>query len=148
MRVKLQCLVQHETSIRDVLEFVSQSWEEAQAISGEVDALNRVWITTPEIKSDDILAIRTSILLREMKTKVEATYEVSVGGHGDGGEGLQMQMRVDVKARVVYGEELNEGKMGAFLTQKIGKKGGSWAGGVKELEERLIARGSKEKKTE
>ncbi|MCJ1251136.1 hypothetical protein MMC30_008367 [Trapelia coarctata] len=143
MRVRLQCLVQSETSVKDALGFVSQSWELARGVQEEIGALERVWVTTPEIKSDDVLAVRTSVLLRDMRTKVEVTYQVRVNG-----EALQMGTEVDAEARVVYGEDLNEGKMGLFLMQNVGKEGGSWAGAVRELEGRLIARGTREKKGE
>lgn len=143
MRVRLQCLVQSETSVREVLGFVSGAWEKARCVEDEIKGLDRVWITTPQIEADDVLAVKTNILLRDMKTKVEVTYQVGVKG-----EALNMGTEVDAKAHVVYGEELNEGKMGLFLMQKIGKEGGSWAGAVRDLEQRLIARGSKEKNVE
>ena len=103
-------------------------------------ALNLTYITTPQIQSDDILGVKANILLNNMRTKVEALFEVRVGGDGLG-------LSVDLKpfARVVYGEILKEAKMGEFLAQKIGQKGISWAEAVRELEGRLITRGKKDR---
>ena len=140
MRARLQCLIQHLTPIKDVLAFISSAWDQATTVSAEVKALNLTYITTPQIQSDDILGVKANILLNNMRTKVEALFEVRVGGDGLG-------LSVDLKpfARVVYGEILKEAKMGEFLAQKIGQKGISWAEAVRELEGRLITRGKKDR---
>ncbi|MCJ1391052.1 hypothetical protein MMC18_003913 [Xylographa bjoerkii] len=140
MRARLQCLVQSQTSIKDVLMFVSSTWDHACRISEEVRALNLTYITTPEIQSDDLLAVKASILLREMKTKVEVAFEVTVGG-----DSLDLAADFKTRVKVVYGEVLNESKMGDFLGQKIIKEGLGWVKALRELDGRLVARGKRER---
>ena len=92
--------------------------------------------------SDDAMVVRASILLRAMRTKVEVRFDVRVKS----GEGVA-PLGIDVKssAKVCYGEGLKEKKMMEFLESKIkGVEGrGFWVRAVRELEERLIARGKK-----
>ncbi|MCJ1471974.1 hypothetical protein MMC13_000618 [Lambiella insularis] len=140
MRVRLQCLTQCETPVGDVLSFVSSTWDHSCSISKQVQGLNLTHITVPEIQSDEVLSVRATILLRKMETKVEAVFEVRIGG-----EGLEIETDVKTVAKVVYGEGLNEGKMGDFLAQKIGKERLGWAKAIHELEGRLVARGKQEK---
>ena len=140
MRARLQGLIQHLTTIKDVLTFISSAWDQARTVSDEVKALNLTYITTPQIQSDDILGVKASILLNDMRTKVETLFEVRVGGNG-----LGLSMDLKPVAKVIYGEVLKEGKMGEFLAQNIGQKGTSWAEAVRELEGRLISRGKKDR---
>ncbi|MCJ1285991.1 hypothetical protein MMC26_005333 [Xylographa opegraphella] len=140
MRARLQCLRQCETPIKDVLAFVSSTWDHACRVSDEVRALNLTYITTPEIQSDDILAVKASILLREMKTKVGIVFKVDVGG-----EGLGIAVDFTTQAKVVYGEDLHESKMGDFLRQKVARDGMGWVKALRELEARLVARRKRER---
>ena len=140
MRVRLQCLLQSQTPITDVLAFVSSTWDHACRVSDEVRASNLTYITTPEIQSDDVLTVKASILLREMKTKVEVAFTVDIGG-----EGLGMAVELGTQAKVVYGEVLNESKMGDFLRQKVVKEGMGWVRALRELEGRLVKRGKRER---
>ena len=92
--------------------------------------------------SDEAMVVRASILLRAMRTKVEVGFEVRVRS----GEGAApLGINVKSSARVCYGEGLKEKKMMEFLESKIkGVDGkGVWARAVRELEDRLIARGKK-----
>ncbi|MCJ1438218.1 hypothetical protein MMC27_007605 [Xylographa pallens] len=140
MRARLQCLLQSQTPIKDVLAFVSSTWDHACRVSDEVRASNLTYITTPAIQSDDVLAVKASILLREMRTKVEVAFRVDVGG-----EGLRVAVGFRTQAKVVYGEVLNESKMGDFLRQKVVAEGMGWAKALRELEGRLVARGKRER---
>lgn len=142
MRAQLQCLQQFQTTIKDLLTFVSSSWKTASGVAEESRLLGVSYITEPTIKSDEVMAVRSSILLREMRTKVEVAFEVKVRS-GDGVAALGMS--VEPNAKVWYGEGLKEKKMGEFLRSKIkGVDGrGVWVRAVGELEERLMARGQK-----
>jgi kinetochore protein Spc7/SPC105 len=140
MRARLLCLPQHLTPIKRVFKFITSTWELATRISAELRTLNLTYLTTPAITSDSSLAITVQVLLREMRTRVTVSYSVDVGG-----DGLEVQEEVGVSAKVVYGEELKEGKMGEFLASKVGEgRGLGWVKGVRELEERLIKRGRRE----
>lgn len=100
------------------------------------------YIIEPTITSDEVMAVRSSLLLRAMRTKVEVDFEVKVRS-GDGVEALGVGVRSN--AKVCYGEGLKEKKMAEFLESKVkGAKGsGVWVKAVGELEERLLARGKK-----
>lgn len=99
-------------------------------------------ITDPTIASDEVMNIHSVLLLRDMKTKVEVGFEVSVRSHE---KLLELNIAVKPSAKVVYGKEFKEKMMVEFLELRIGKglEVGVWARAVKELEERLIAMGKK-----
>ena len=142
MRAQLQCLQQSSTKVRDLLSFVSESWQSACAVAEKANVLGISYITEPTITSDEAMAIHSSILLRPTRTKVEVGFEVKVRTR----EGVHaLGVGVKVSARVVYGESLKEKKMGEFLESKIkGAEGRAvWAEAVRELEERCLARGKK-----
>ena len=146
MRAQLQCLQQSQTKVKDLLAFVSSSWETASTIAEQARILGVSYITEPTITSDEIIAIRSFILLNAMRTKVEIVFEVKVRS-GDGV--VSLNLGVKASAKVCYGEGLKEKAMGDFLDSKIAGKGkgakgkGVWAKAVRELEERLVARGKK-----
>ena len=95
---------------------------------------------------DEVMVIKSVLLLRDMKTKVHLGFEVKV--HSDE-KAIELDVSVQPTAKVFYGEELKEKKMAEFLGQRIGGKDradkdvGIWARAVLELQERLIARGRK-----
>lgn len=145
MRAQLQCLQQCQTKIKDLLDSVSSNWRKASAIVEEARALGVSYITESTITADEAMAVRSILLLRSMKTKLEVTFEVNVQS-GEGVTGLDMKLKPS--ARVVYGEDLKE-KLGGFLEQKAGVEtlaegdSGVWARAVRELEGKLLSRGKK-----
>ncbi|KAI9879596.1 MAG: hypothetical protein M1830_008046 [Pleopsidium flavum] len=147
MRAQLQCMPQNLTKVKDLLSFVSKSWQVAEAVAEESRVLNLSQITTATILSDDVLALKSVLLLSGLKTKVESTFEISTQSSFSG-----IQAVVKPSARVLYGENYNEEKMGEFLATKVsghvtGKEDeerGSWGLKVRELGEKLIARGKKQ----
>ena len=147
LRAQLQFLEQSKVKVNELLTFVGSSWERACNIAEEARTLRVRYISEPTILSDEILAIRSIILLRDIRTKVAIDFEVSVRSVAGT---IGIDVAVEPSARVVYGEELNAKKMSDFLSQKLGgkRKGkdsniGRWAQIVRELEERLVARGKK-----
>lgn len=142
MRAQLQCLQQSRTNVKDLLTFVSSSWESATTIIEEARALSVSYVTEPTITSDEVMAIRSCVLLQAMRTKMEVSFDVKVRS-GDGVAALGIGVKAG--ARVYYGEGLKEKKMAEFLESKIKgvKERGSWVKAVGELEERLRARGKK-----
>ena len=148
MRAQLQCLQQSQIKVKDLLGFISSSWEIASTIAEQARVLGVSFITEPTITSDEVMAIHSFILLSAMKTKVEVVFEIKVRS-GDGIASLGVGVKPS--AKVIYGEGLKEKKMGEFLESKIAGKGkgakekkGVWAKAVNELEERLVARGRKQ----
>ena len=142
MRAQLQCLQQSHTKIKDLLDFVSSSWENASAIVEECRMTSVSYITEPTITSDEAMAVRSTILLQAMRTKVEVVFDVQVQS-GDGVAALTVVVKP--RAKVCYGEGLKEKKMAEFLESKIKDQAsrGVWLKAMAELEERLLARGKK-----
>ena len=145
IRAHLQCLNQSQTKTKDLLGFVSSSWDLTTLIAEEARALGVGYLSEPVIKGDEIMAICSTIFLRAMQTKVEVTYELKVGSR----EGVsKLSLSVKPSVRVCYGETLNEKKMSEFVNSRMkGVEGyGVWAQATKELEEKLLSRGKKERK--
>ena len=141
MRVQLQCLQQGEARIKDLLDFISSSWAKACVIAEDARSLGLHYITEATILADEVLAIRSSILLRVMKTKVDVEFKVTAHSR-DGVIGINVGVRPT--AKVIYGENLKEKKMCEFLEQKTsGRDAQTWIQAVRELEERLITRGKR-----
>ena len=142
MRVQLQCLQQSSTKVKDLLSFIGQSWQSACTIAEEAKILGISYITDATITSDEVMAVRSSILLRSMRTKVVVGFDVKVRS-GKGVDTLGVELKAT--AKVVYGESLKEKKMAEFLESKIkGVQGrGVWVEAVRELEGRCLARGKK-----
>ena len=142
MRAQLQCLPQRRTRIKDLLGLVSDNWEKACAIAEEVRELDTSFITEPMIQSDEVMTVRSMLLLRDMRTKIEIGFKVTVQSRE---AAVKLDFTIQSSAKVVYGESLKEQKMVEFLEQKIGGKsdGVLWAKSVRELKERLITLGRK-----
>ena len=147
LRAQLQFLNQSKVKVTELLNFVSSGWEKACYVAEEIRILGTQNITEPTILSDEILAVRSLIILKEMQTKIGVALEVGVRT-GAGASGIDIIVKPS--ADVVYGEELNVKKMVDFLEQKAcGKRKekdshvGQWAQAVKDLEQRLVARGKK-----
>ena len=146
MRAQLQCLQQSHTNVKDLLAFVSSSWQVASIIAEQARVLGVSHLSEPTITSDEVMAIHSYIFLNAMKTKVEVMFEVKVRS-GDGTASLGVGVKSSAKVR--YGESLQEKKMGEFLDSRIAGKGKgakerrAWAKAVAELEQRLLARGKK-----
>ncbi|KAL8750685.1 MAG: hypothetical protein Q9199_006905, partial [Rusavskia elegans] len=112
IRAQLQCLTQSSTSTPDLLGFVSRNWDVALTIAEEVRSLTTQYITTTSILSDEVMNVQAVLLLQQIRTKLEVSFQVQArGGEGEEGikEGLEVAVRSDV--RVVYGEGLKEGRM-------------------------------------
>ena len=147
LRAQLQFLDQSKVKVSELLTVVGSSWERACNIAEEARALRIRYISEATILSDETLAVRSVIILREIRTKVAIDFAVSVRSVAGT---MGIDVAVEPSARVVYGEELNAKKMNDFLNQKLGgkRKGkdgsiGRWAQMMRELEERLVARGEK-----
>jgi hypothetical protein len=164
LRARLLGVVQARTPIRAVLAQVSSGWNLASQIVRQVEDLQTVCPTAVAISGDERLCVTSTLLLRDMQTKVDVAYEVAVGGGADGDD-VVAAASVSTAVKVVYGEELKEGRMAEFLLAKIGAEAaatgddarnqkvvggglGGWAEAVRDLETRLKARGKKGKDME
>lgn len=150
IRAQLQCLRQSAVRTDDLLNFITRNWEAAMVIAEEVRSLNTQYITEAFILSDEVMAVKAVLLLKHMRTKLEVSFEVQArggeGGEGEGDgmgtEGLEIAVRSQV--RVVYGEELKEGKMAEWVDGRL-EEDTSWVRAVGKLDERLKGRSRKQR---
>ncbi|KAI4137815.1 MAG: hypothetical protein LQ341_004975, partial [Variospora aurantia] len=115
IRAQLQCLQQSQVLTSDLLSFITRNWEAAVTIAEEVRALGTGYITEATIESDEVLAVKATVLLQATRTKLEVAFQVQArGGEEENGmEGLEVA--VSSKVRVVYGEDLKEGRMAKWV---------------------------------
>lgn len=146
LRASLQALPQSSTRVPSLLTLVSNGWETALAVAEAERRLNLELPTESRIVSDEKLAITSSILLPRVRSKVRVTFEVEASVVGAGGEDDgEMEVRTSVvpSVKVVYGEGYNEKKMREFVAKGIAEGFEGWDATVRELREKLIARGPK-----
>lgn len=145
VRAQLQCLQQSRVLTSDLLSFISRNWETALAIAEEVRSLGTQYITEATIMSDEVMAVKAILLLQQTQTKLEIAFQVQArGGEGDDvKEGLEVA--VSSMVRVVYGEELKEGRMADWLDARLQEDEGvgAWGRVIGRLEERLKGRAKK-----
>lgn len=137
IRAYLHSLMQHETKVTDLLAFVSTAWPQCLALSEEVHRLDIERITYCDIMSDERLVVKTMLLIPNVETKVNVTFEI-----GAVIKDMAVEVKLKARAEVAYGEQYREDKMCDFLKTKMGE-GASWADAVRDLKGRLAKRGKK-----
>lgn len=149
----LQCIRDHvrafdqsATKVSRMLKVVSMAWDRAKVLANEVDQLNFTFPTSVVRTSDSSIAVRSSLLLAPLQTKVEVVMGIQSSA---GSKGLEFL--VSSQASVVYGEQFNAGKMAEFLSSRVGdhvlirseKESDLWCDVVSDLHSKLLARGKK-----
>ncbi|KAJ8129457.1 hypothetical protein O1611_g4174 [Lasiodiplodia mahajangana] len=151
----VQCIRDHvrgmphaQTKIRDMLGVVSGAWKKAAHVAANVRLLNCTFPTKVTRTSDSSIAVRSTLLLIPLETKVEITLALH-GQHTPHG----LQVSIAPEARVIYGEHFKIDNVNEYLATRIGttvvtkeERGGdveTWSDAVVELHERLLARGKK-----
>ena len=152
LRASLHALPQFETRVGALLGLVARGWDVATAIVDAEKRLGLEAMTEARIVSDEKLTISSTLLLPKVRTKVRVAFHItaavaglSSGSAEDGEEGepLELTTTVEPNVEVVYGEPYHEKKMSEFVAKEIGGGLEGWEGAVRELRERLIARGAK-----
>ncbi|KAK4508153.1 hypothetical protein PRZ48_001891 [Zasmidium cellare] len=139
LRASLHGIPQYTTKISDLLAFVSNGWATASRAAECERRLNLEALTESRIVSDEQLAITSIILLTKVRSKVRATFELDV--HVD--EDLELQCTVKPSVEVVYGEQYNEKNMTEFLRTLVGDGVEGWDQALRQMRQKLIARGAK-----
>ncbi|KAI0521454.1 hypothetical protein F5B22DRAFT_595049 [Xylaria bambusicola] len=143
----LRGLDQSQTKVPTMLSLVSAAWKKANRVAANVRLLNCTFPTNITPTSDSSIAIRSTLLLASLETKVEVILELH-GQHGRDG----LQVSIVPQARVVYGENFKTDKVAEYLATRIGTsvdangeqgEAESWSDVIVELHERLLARGRK-----
>ncbi|KAI0405914.1 hypothetical protein F4802DRAFT_561200 [Xylaria palmicola] len=147
IRDHVRRMVQRPTKIHDMLDAVSAAWQKANHVVANARLLNCTFPTNVAQTSDSSIAIRSSLLLAPLETKVEITLALQ-GQHTQ----RALQVLITPQARVIYGEHFKTDNVVEYLTTRIGTsilaegergKTESWSDVVVELQERLLARGRK-----
>ncbi|KAI1328878.1 Spc7-domain-containing protein [Xylariaceae sp. FL0255] len=137
----------HRPTVHQMLDMVSAAWKKANHVAGAVRLLNCTFPTTVRRTSDSSIAVRSTLLLVPIETKVEVVFELK---QQDSAAGVQVSITPQV--RVIYGEHFKVEKMAEFLATRIGTTvltreekpdSESWNKVVMELHGRLLARGRK-----
>lgn len=145
--IYLQGLVQAQTKPKHLLDVVSAAWKKAKQTSECIRILNGTHITKVAKVSDSCFVVRTIVLLRALKTKVELKFHVT-GESIPGG----VDFTIKHEAKVVYGEQFKTENIVEFLESKIGTRIDTegehkgvmvWSDAVWELQEKLKARGQR-----
>ncbi|KAI0877677.1 hypothetical protein GGS24DRAFT_446377 [Hypoxylon argillaceum] len=140
-------MAQAQTKIRDMLSAISGAWKKANHVAANVRLLNCTFPTKVVRTSDSSIAVRSTLLLVPLETKVEISLALH-GQHTQDG----FQVSIAPQAQVIYGEHFKIDNVIEYLTTRIGtlvvtkeERGDteSWSDVVVELRERLLARGRK-----
>jgi kinetochore protein Spc7/SPC105 len=142
LRASLHALPQFSTRVAELLGLVAKGWDTAILIADAERRLNLEAMTESRIVSDERLTISSTLLLPKVRTKVRVAFEISAA-MGEESEGLEVATTVEPSVTVVYGEQYHEKKMTEFIATETGGGFEGWEGAVRELRERLIARGAK-----
>ncbi|KAK6214953.1 chromosome segregation protein (Spc7 kinetochore protein) [Colletotrichum tabaci] len=145
IRDHIRGLPQSRTKIADLLHWVRAAWDKANCTSNHIRQLNITFPTAVARTSDSSIAVKSSLLLPPIATKVEVALEIRGSSRTDG-----VEFALHPEAKVIYGEHFNTGKMGEFLATHLGgdafslvEGAPSWSAVVVDLHERLLARGRK-----
>ncbi|RYP65994.1 hypothetical protein DL771_008041 [Monosporascus sp. 5C6A] len=147
IRDHVRGLAQAQTRIGDLLKVVSAAWGKANHVTENMRLLDSTFQTNVTRTSDASIAIRSTLLLVPLETKVEIT----LGLHGQSTpEGVEVS--IVPQAQVVYGEHFKVEKVVEYLSTRIGARVvtkeeqgqvESWSDVIVELHGRLLARGRK-----
>lgn len=134
-------LPQAQTTVRELLDAVSEPWVKALEAINDIRTLNHDCPTKIVKTSDSSIAVYSALLLVPLATKVDLEFHIQVRSTEDG-----FDVAVVPKCTVCYGEQFNEAKMTEFLISRTATDGEhkkSWGDAVAELEVKLLARGRK-----
>jgi hypothetical protein len=132
----IHSLPQSSTSTKDLLEFISDAWAIAGKVSKEIKSLNLNGLTCAEILGDDVLGIRTMVIVdgSELPSRVDVAFKLHVTVTEKG------VSDVDVKsnAQVVYGGLSAGNSLANSFRSEVGKRseqmgGGRWAAAVRSV---------------
>ncbi|KAJ9151921.1 Kinetochore protein spc7 [Pleurostoma richardsiae] len=146
IRDHIRALPQAHTKLSRMLGVVRAAWDKANAVTNHVRFLNLTYPTQVNKTSDSSIAIRSSLLMAPLATKIEVVLSLQSLESADG-----VDVAVVPHAAVIYGEHFNAPKMTEFLSKRLGnrvfskeeKQTESWGDVVAELHATLLARGKK-----
>lgn len=144
-REQVRGLAQGQTKLSRMLGMVRAAWDKATAVANHVRLLNLTFPTTVTKTSDNSIAIKSSLLLVPLTSKVDVVLNLHGRAGADG-----VDVDIVPQASIVYGEHFKVTKMAEFLATRIGdhvlgkaeaEDAELWCDVVAELHGRLLARG-------
>lgn len=138
LRASLHALPQSATKVSSLLHFISSGWDTALSVAESERRLAIEGLTDTRIVSDERLSVSSFILLPKLRTKVRVSFDVLAAI----GEELALSESVEVDAKVVYGEALNEKKLREVLQGSVGGGVEGWDGAVREVRQLLLSKGA------
>ncbi|KAH8899360.1 Spc7-domain-containing protein [Thozetella sp. PMI_491] len=147
IRDAVRALPQAQTAVKDMLGIVRSGWDKTNALAKHVRILNVAFPTQVSRTSDSSIAIKSTLLLTPLKSKVEVVLALHSQVSEQG-----VEVSVTPQASVVYGEQFNPVKITDFLSGKVsdritagtaGQSSVSWGEAVAELHAKLLAKGRK-----
>lgn len=143
IRDHVRGLPQSQTKVSRMLKVVSAAWDRANALANQVYQLNLTFPTLVIRTSDSSIAVKSTLLLAPLQTKVE----VMLGIHSSATP-ESLDFIVSSQAGIVYGEQFNAAKMTEFLSPRVGdhiysraeKETELWCNVVTDLYTKLMAR--------
>lgn len=150
----IQCIRDHirglplsTAPVKHLLGLVAAAWDKANTIAEQTRFLNLTSPTTVTRTSDTSVAVKSSLLLAPLQSRVEVTLNL----HSVRGDGIEFTITPSVA--IVYGEQFNVTKMTDFLSGRLSRqainsageqsKMSAWGDAVLELHRKLLARGKK-----
>ncbi|KAI1282742.1 hypothetical protein F5Y07DRAFT_350773 [Xylaria sp. FL0933] len=147
IRDHVRGMAQARAPIHAMLHVVRAAWKKANHVEANVRLLNCTFPTNITRTTDSSIAIRSTLLLAPLGTKVE----IILALHGQHSRG-SLQVSIAPQARVIYGENFKIDNVVEYLATRIGTSVAtegeqgtteSWCDAIVELHERLLARGRK-----
>lgn len=146
IRDHIRGLPQSQTRVSRMLKVVSAAWDRANVLANQVYQLNLAFPTSVIRTSDSSIAIKSTLLLAPLRTKVEVVLGIHSSATLKG-----LDFTVSSQAGIVYGEQFNAAKMAEFLSPRVGdhvysrteKETELWCNVVTDLHAKLMARGRK-----
>ncbi|KAI1174057.1 hypothetical protein F4777DRAFT_555512, partial [Nemania sp. FL0916] len=146
IRDHVRGLTQARTKIHDLLKIVSAAWKKTNHVAANIRLLNCTFPTKVTRTSDSSIAVKSSLLLVPLQTKVEITLALHAQNTPGG-----LRVAIAPKAEVIYGEQFKIDNVVDYLATRVGdevvtkeergERVESWSDAVVELHERLLARG-------
>lgn len=130
-----------------MLKAVGGAWRKANHVAHNIRLLDSTFRTNVARTSDASVAVRSTLLLAPLQTKVEVTLSLHAQSTPSG-----LEVALSPQAQVVYGEHFKIDKVVEYLATRLGGRVVTkdenpevelWSDVLVELHDRLVARGKK-----
>lgn len=142
IRDLVRSLPADQAHARIILKIVQGAWDEAMAVAAQISKMSTTFQTAVTKTSDSSIDIKSTLLLVPLQSRVDIILSLE-SQEGKAG----VEVTIESRGTVVYGEHFNTRKIGEFLQARLGSSVAGakedWCSILVELHEKLIARGRK-----